>query len=301
MLTAIKSNNQFIGTFGSGVSLTLKREDLIHPTVSGNKFRKLKYNLMEAKRQNKNLLLTFGGAYSNHIAATAAAGKEFGFKTIGIIRGEELIDKITENPTLNYSQSCGMHLKFVSRDDFRRKNTEEFINELISEFGDFYLIPEGGTNELAVKGCEEILDEADTGFDFICCSAGTGGTVSGLINSTLPHQKVLAFSALKGNFLIEEIHKFAKRENWELICDYHFGGYAKVNGELIAFVNKFKLNHNIALDPIYTGKMIFGIMDLIERDFFPKHSNILAIHTGGLQGIKGINQKLQQQNKTLIV
>jgi 1-aminocyclopropane-1-carboxylate deaminase len=281
--------------------LFIKPEYLIHPYISGNKYRKLKYNLIEAEKRKNHTLLTFGGAFSNHVAAVASAGKEFGFKTIGIIRGEELISKIESNPTLSFAKSCGMTFKFVSREDFRSKTQSDFLNRLKEEFGDFYHIPEGGTNELAVKGCEEILTKDDSEFDYICCSVGTGGTISGLINASLPHQKILGFPALKGDFLSEEITKFAVNKNWELITDYHFGGYAKINDELIAFINTFKTLHNVPLDPIYTGKMVFGIYDLIEKGYFPKHSKILVIHTGGLQGVEGINLKLKQQKKPLIV
>ena len=279
----------------------IKPEYLIHPYISGNKYRKLKYNLLEAKKRKHNTLLTFGGAFSNHIAAVAFAGKEYGFKTIGIIRGEELFFKIESNPTLSFAKSCGMVFKFISRDQYKLKSHDDFCDSLKSEFGDFYLIPEGGTNALAVKGCEEILTKDDQCFDFICCSIGTGGTISGLINSALPHQKIIGFPALKGDFLQEEIAKFVTNKNWELITDYHFRGYAKVDDELIAFINQFKDLHTIPLDPIYTGKMMYGIYDLIEKGYFPKGSKILAIHTGGLQGIEGMNQKLKQQNKPLIV
>ena len=281
--------------------LFLKREDLLHPSVSGNKLRKLKYNLEFAAKNDFSALLTFGGAFSNHIAAVASAGKEFGFKTIGIIRGEELESKIEDNATLRFAKHCGMTFKFVSRSDYRRKTDSDFINNLKDEFDEFYLIPEGGTNALAIKGCQEILTQKDREFDFICCPVGTGGTILGLINSALPHQKILGFPALKGDFLTEEIAKFATNKNWELITDYHFGGYAKVSDELIAFINQFKHLHNIPLDPIYTGKMMFGICDLVENGYFPKHSKILAIHTGGLQGIEGMNAKLKQQNRPLIV
>ncbi|WP_047547979.1 1-aminocyclopropane-1-carboxylate deaminase/D-cysteine desulfhydrase [Psychroserpens sp. Hel_I_66] len=279
----------------------IKPEYLIHPHVSGNKFRKLKYNILEAKKKDKNTLLTFGGAFSNHIAAVASAGKTLDFKTIGIIRGEELANKMDSNPTLKFAQSCGMSLKFVTRATYKNKSSANFISELKNEFGDFYLIPEGGTNNLAIQGCEEILTETDKEFDYICCSVGTGGTISGLINSALPHQKIIGFPALKGDFLTEEITKFARQSNWELQTNYHFGGYGKVDETLIDFINAFKKNHDIPLDPIYTGKMMFGIYDLIEKGYFPKHSKILAIHTGGLQGIDGMNQRLKQQNKPLIV
>ncbi|HLT32922.1 MAG TPA: pyridoxal-phosphate dependent enzyme [Aquaticitalea sp.] len=280
--------------------LSLKPDYLIHPTISGNKSRKLKYNLLEAKKLNKTTLLTFGGAYSNHIAATAAAGKEFGFATIGVIRGKELADKIDTNPTLKFAQACGMIFKFVSREVFREKASEEFLMQLHEEFGNFYLLPEGGTNALAVKGCEEILTMDDAEFDFICCPVGTGGTISGLINSSLPHQKILGFPALKGDFLREEIAKFTSKSNWNLVNDYHFGGYAKINRELISFINEFKANYGIPLDPIYTGKMMFGIFDLMAKGYFPNESKILAIHTGGLQGIDGMNLILKQKQLPLI-
>ena len=279
----------------------IKPDHLNHPIVSGNKLRKLKYNLIEAEKANKTVILTFGGAYSNHISAVASAGKLLGFKTIGVIRGEELVSKVDGNPTLRYAQQCGMTLCFVTREQYRCKTNNDFILELKKQYGDFYLIPEGGTNMLAIKGCEEILTSTDKDYDYICCSVGTGGTISGIINSAFPHQKILGFPALKGDFLKEEISKFAKHSNWELITDYHFGGYGKLNSTLITFINEFKRANDIQLDPIYTGKMIFGISDLLKKDYFPKHSKILAIHTGGLQGIAGINQRLEQQGKPLIV
>lgn len=282
------------------VSISIRREDLIHPYISGNKFRKLKYNLLQAKAENQDTLLTFGGAFSNHIAALAFAGKEQRFKTIGIIRGEELESKILENPTLKFAQECGMIFKFVTRETYRHKTEVDFIKNVKEEFGDFYLVPEGGTNEFAIKGCEEILTKEDAIFDFICCAVGTGGTISGLINSALPHQKVLGFPALKGEFLNEEIRKFAKNDYWELISKYHFGGYGKVTPELISFMNLFYKENKILLDPIYTAKMVFGVMDLIEKNYFPENSKILLIHTGGIQGIEGMNLKLKAKKFQII-
>ncbi|MCI9843462.1 1-aminocyclopropane-1-carboxylate deaminase/D-cysteine desulfhydrase [Flavobacterium pectinovorum] len=288
--------NQHISIdFLNNISLTIKREDLIHPFVSGNKFRKLKYNLLQAKAENKQTLLTFGGAFSNHIAAVAYAGKEQGLKTIGIIRGDELFDKIEENPTLKFAQENGMQFEFISREAYRLKNEDSFIENLKEKFGDFYLVPEGGTNELAVKGCEEILTDEDVAFDYVCCAVGTGGTISGLINSSKENQKVLGFPALKGDFLTDEIRIFAKKDNWNLISDYHFGGYGKINLELIEFINAFFEENKVPLDPIYTGKMVFGVIDLIRKNYFPAHSKILLIHTGGLQGIEGMNLKLKQK------
>jgi 1-aminocyclopropane-1-carboxylate deaminase len=286
--------------FPKGISLVIKREDLIHPFVSGNKFRKLKYNLLQAKAENHTTLLTFGGAYSNHIAAVAYAGKENGFQTIGIIRGDELADKIASNPTLKFAQECGMQLEFVSREAYRLKTEAAFLEQLEEQYGSFYLVPEGGTNAFAIKGCEEILTNEDTVFDYIGCAIGTGGTISGIINSALSHQKVLGFPALKGEFLQDEIRNFVHNDNWELITDYHFGGYAKVNDELIAFINWFFEQTQIPLDPVYTGKMVFGIFDLITKNYFPENSKILLIHTGGLQGIQGMNMKLINKGLPII-
>lgn len=282
------------------VELFMKREDKIHAFVSGNKYRKLKYNLLDAQARRFKTLLTFGGAYSNHIAAVAATGFALGFDTIGVIRGEELESEIQRNPTLSFAQQNGMQFKFVSREAYRLKTSEEFKQELNNEFGDFYMIPEGGTNDLAVKGCEEILSDENNGYDYICCAVGTGGTISGLINCSKLSQQVLGFPALKGDFLRQDISKFVKQTNWKLITDYHFGGYAKMNKELVTFINQFKMNYNIPLDPVYTGKMMFGIFDLIHRGYFLKGSRILAIHTGGLQGIEGMNTRLKKKHSPII-
>jgi len=297
----LKSYNQKIPLENSDYTLYIKREDLLHPYISGNKFRKLHYNLQNAKKENYTTLLTFGGAFSNHILAVAAAGKEQGMKTIGVIRGEELRDKISENPTLQKAQEFGMVFEFVSREVYRNKKEEAFVRKLKVQFGDFYLLPEGGTNDLAVKGCEEVLEESDAEFDFVCCAVGTGGTISGIINSSKEQQQVLGFPALKGDFLTEDICKFVTQSNWQLVTDYHFGGYAKVTNELIEFINDFYQKFQVPLDPIYTGKMAFGVLDLIEKKKFPKGSKILMIHTGGLQGIAGMNVLLKQKNQIEII
>ena len=283
-----------------GISLVIKRDDLIHPFVSGNKFRKLKFNLLQAKAENQSALLTFGGAYSNHIAAVAFAGKENGFQTIGIIRGDELADKIESNPTLNFAQEFGMQFEFVSRETYRLKTEESFLEQLQQKYGAFYLIPEGGTNALAIQGCQEILTPEDASFDYVACAIGTGGTISGIINSVLPHQKVLGFPALKGEFLQDEIRNFVHNDKWELITDYHFGGYGKVSPDLIDWINRFYAQTQIPLDPVYTGKMVFGILDLIAKNYFPENANILLIHTGGLQGIQGMNLKLNNKGLPIL-
>lgn len=298
---SLVENQQIALQFPNEISLYLKREDLIHPFVSGNKFRKLKYNLLKAKEEKKTKLITFGGAFSNHIAAVAYAGKENNFDTIGIIRGEELESQIDENPTLRFAQECGMIFQFVTREEYKNKTTDLFFKKLKIRYGDFYLIPEGGSNSLAIKGCEEILTEEDSQFSHICCSIGTGSTISGIINSAYLNQKIIGFPSLKGDFLSEDIRKFAVKSNWELQSDYHFGGYGKINEVLVRFINDFFEQTKIPLDPIYTSKMMFGIVDLIKKGYFPEGSKILAIHTGGLQGIKGMNRYLKKKNLQQII
>lgn len=280
------------------VQLAIKREDLLHSFVSGNKFRKLKYNIAEANLLKKSTLATFGGAFSNHIAAVAYVGWSLGFQTMGFIRGEEL--ETVSNPTLDFARQKGMQLFFISREAYRIKDTSVLEKEHHLEKEDIYWIPEGGTNDLAVKGCEEILNEETRDFDFICTSVGTAGTMAGLINSHQKHQKVLGFPALKGGFLPKDICKFANHSNWELIENYHFGGYGKIDASLIAFINHFYQTYHVPLDPIYTGKMLFGVMDLIKNQYFPNNSKILIIHTGGLQGVKGMNDQLRKKNLPLI-
>ncbi len=277
------------------VQLFIKREDLNHPTIQGNKFRKLYPNLLQAKKENQNTLLTFGGAFSNHIYATAAAGKEYGFNTIGIIRGEKP-KKI--GSTLRFALEQNMTLHFVSRSEYRQKESIDFLESLKQKFGSFYLIPEGGTNSLAIQGCQMITQEAVRqlpDINYICSSVGTGGTISGIISGRLSQQHihVLGFSSLKGDFLQKEVEALLPQihSNWNINTDYHFGGYAKHNKQLISFINDFKQRFNIALDPIYTGKMMFGIFDLIQKGKFPKGAKILAIHTGGIQGIQGFNER----------
>lgn len=272
-----------------GLRLFIKREDLIHPTVSGNKWRKLKYNLEEAKKQGKSTLLTFGGAYSNHIYATAAAAKEEGFKSIGVIRGEELANKPL-NKTLTFAKERGMEFYFVDRSAYRQKHTEEFIAELTQKFGSFYLIPEGGTNDLAIKGAMEILNEQTKPFDIICLPVGTGGTISGVITASSSHQQIIGFSVLKGDFLQKEVDELLVQysgqpySNYQIETTYHFGGYAKITEELKSFIIDFEQKHQIPLDQVYTGKMMFGIFDKMKRGVFSKGTTILAVHTGGLQG-----------------
>lgn len=283
-----------------GVQLTVKREDLLFPEISGNKYRKLKYNLLAAKASKQRTLLTFGGGFSNHIAATAFAGKHYGFQTIGVIRGEELAHGPL-NPTLALALNNGMHLHFISREDYRKKEHLDFIKNLEAAFGTFYLLPEGGTNALAVKGCSEMINALDQRFSHIALSVGTGGTLAGISKAAFPHQEVLGFSALKGDFLQKDIRNFTLEKNWRLLLDFHFGGYAKIKPDLVAFINNFKAATQLSLDPIYTGKMAFGLLDMIKNDHFKPGSDILMVHSGGLQAIKGINNILEKKGEALLL
>lgn len=263
----------------------IKREDLNHPFVSGNKWWKLKYNLEEAKKLGYSTLLTFGGAHSNHIYATAAAAKEIGFKAIGIIRGEEL--SVQDNTTLRFAEAQGMDLHFISRSDYRKKSDSDFTKKLIQQFGRVYIIPEGGTNDLAIRGVEEfgVQLKQEIDFDYLCCAVGTGGTMAGFIKA-LPDKKLIGFSSLKGSFIEDEIKKLGQGDttNWSVNNDYHFGGYGKYNQELMDFITKTENEFNIPLEQVYTGKMFFGVLDLIENQYFPSGSKIILLHTGGLQG-----------------
>ena len=277
-----------------GVELWLKRDDLTHPEISGNKWRKLKYNLVEAKEEGKDTLLTFGGPYSNHIHAVAAAGKIFGFKTIGIIRGEP-----AEEPseTLKDAARNGMRILFMDRAQYRLKNEAESIESLHVQLGDFYMVPEGGTNIFALQGCIEMVNEIKTDYDYICLGCGTGGTLAGVVAGLYGKKKAIGFSSLKGkdtltSSITELVHDFTDKtfDNWHITFDYHMGGYAKVNDELINFIKAFKQKHLTQLEPIYNGKMMFGLYDMIRKDYFPRGTKIIAIHTGGLQGLRGYKQ-----------
>lgn len=306
ILGRIQSKKKFLQAKIDSISLTafslknyhlsLLREDLLFAEVSGNKFRKLKYNLIQTKKSGCQQLITFGGAYSNHIAATAAAGKKFGLKTVGVIRGAELATRIFENPTLSFAKSQGMQLHFVSREAYRNKTNVNFLEQLKYDVGDGYILPEGGTNTLAVQGCEEILGPHTEPFDIICVPVGTGGTLAGIAKSASAHQKVVGFSALKGDFQKKEPELQSVLSEIEITDTYCFGGYAKIDSDLVRFMNDFYDTTGILLDPVYTAKMMFGIFDKIKRQSWKKNSRILAVHTGGRQGIAGMNQLLKRKN-----
>lgn len=271
-----------------GVSLYVLRLDALDYYAGGNKFFKLKYNLEEARRQGHKKLLTFGGAWSNHLAAVAVvAGQQL--EVIAVVRGEEPKEY---SDTLRFCKEKGVRLHFVSREEYRRKNEPGFIEELRKKFGNFYLLPEGGSNELAAKGCREILEHINIDFDYACCPVGSGGTIAGIASGLKPHQKALGFTAVKGGeYLSSIIHTLApEASNFKLATDYHFGGFAKVTLELRAFKKQFETENGFELDYIYTSKMFYGIFDLLQKGFFTPGSKIVAIHTGGLQGNAGFTE-----------
>jgi 1-aminocyclopropane-1-carboxylate deaminase len=269
----------------AGLRLFLKREDLISPDIPGNKWRKLKYNLEAARKHGDRALLTFGGAYSNHIRATAAAGYYFGFETVGVIRGEE---HLPLNPSLDYAVRHGMRLAYLDRAAYRQKMGADVIAMLHRRFGKFYLLPEGGSNADALRGCAEIPGEIDRRFDLACCPCGTGGTLAGLARGLGPGQRALGFSVLKGGeFLTREVAALqreafgAVRGNWSIEYGFHFGGFARRSAALGAFITDFEERHALTLDWVYVAKMMYGIFTLAQQGRFPAGSTIVAVITGG--------------------
>jgi 1-aminocyclopropane-1-carboxylate deaminase len=268
----------------AGIRLYLKRDDLISPDIPGNKWRKLKYNLSAAKAQGHRALLTFGGAYSNHIRATAAAGHYFGFETVGVIRGEE---HLPLNSSLGYAVRHGMRLAYLDRPTYRQKMTPAVLAALRGRFGDFYLLPEGGSNAAALRGCAEIPGEIGRPFDVICCPCGTGGTLAGLAHGLGPGQRALGFSVLKGGqFLARDVAALqqaafgAPTGNWSIDYGFHFGGFARREPALDEFIADFHTRHALALNWIYTAKMMYGIIALAQRDAFAAGLVVVAVITG---------------------
>ncbi|VAX19086.1 pyridoxal phosphate-dependent deaminase, putative [hydrothermal vent metagenome] len=282
----------------NGVNVLMKRTDLVHPVISGNKWYKMKYNIVEMQKQGIDTLLTFGGAYSNHIHAASHAGKLFGFKTIGLIRGEE---HLPLNSTLQSAINNGMELHYVDRTTFRKRETEEFLNSLKEKFGNVYILPVGGTNTVALKGCAEIIDQIEIDYDYICSASGSGGTFAGLVAGLQGDKKAMAFPALKGGEFLEKVisdlvsnYTGKSFSNWQLNTNYHFGGFAKLSRELIEFTHEFNKLNGFELDYIYTNKMMYGIADLIRKGFLKSGETIVAIHSGGLQGNEGMKEKVSK-------
>ncbi len=260
-----------------GYDISVLRLDLIHPEISGNKWFKLKYNLQEAKLKGKNTVITFGGAFSNHITATAYACKEAGLKCIGFIRGEA---SSIHNATLSFAEENGMKLNFVSREEYGKKHFPEYLNALQQSYSSAYIIPEGGDNGLGQKGCEEILSDATKHYTHLFCAYGTGTTAKGMSKSLSNHQTLTAVNVLK-------YEAGSELANIEILNHYHFGGYAKHTPQLVEFKNWFEETFNIELDYVYTSKAFYAVFDLIKKNKLNAADKILMIHTGGLQGNKG--------------
>ncbi len=281
------------------VRIFIKREDLIHRTISGNKFWKLFFNVnqyLESKPENP-LLITFGGAFSNHIASVSAFGKEFGIKTVGIIRGNELENNWQENPTLSEASKNGMDFLFVSREDYQNK--EKLSENFSNQYPNSLIIPEGGSNESAVDGVQYMLGNDTKDFDYLCTAVGTGGTIAGISRFAAAGQKILGVKVVRDDSLEKTILEWSGKENFELV-NADENRYGKISEENVRFINWFYQEYQIPLDPIYTGKLMQTIFESAEKGFFPKGSKILAFHTGGLQGIKGANLFLKSKGRELI-
>lgn len=287
-----KINDPFLDEHG--ITLYVKREDLLHPHLSGNKWHKLKYNLQCAKAQGFAQVISFGGAYSNHIHALAYAAPLFDLQAVGVIRSDEKV----MNPTLADAQAQGMTLHYVTRNDYQRRHEEAYWHTLQAQFGPAYIIPEGGSNSLAVAGCADLINRIDMHgvvYDTVCVACGTGGTMAGLLKAIAADKQVIGFSVLKGDNALEaRIQTLlaqlsdSRHERWQLVHDYHQGGYAKVTQPLLRFMKRFTDMTGIPIEPIYTGKMLFGLYSMIGERRLPRGAQVVAIHTGGLQGLRGM-------------
>jgi 1-aminocyclopropane-1-carboxylate deaminase len=272
-----------------GLEVFIKRDDLIHPLISGNKWRKLKYVLQQAQSENKTHLVTFGGAYSNHLLATAAAAAKFGFRSTGFVRGEEV-----NNDTLFLCRLHGMDLLFIDRESYRDKRA--LFNKYFGDDPGALFIDEGGASALGAKGCSELINELTDTYDHVFCACGTGTTAAGIINGINEHRLDTQFHGIpvlkNGEFLSDEIDKYLdKPADYNLHAEYHFGGYARTTDELVQFIKRFVASTGVLVDPVYTGKMLYAIYDLAAKNYFTKGSRILAIHTGGIWGLLGMRDK----------
>jgi 1-aminocyclopropane-1-carboxylate deaminase len=271
------------------IELWIKRDDLIDHVISGNKWRKLKYILDHALALNAHTLVSMGGAYSNHLHALAYVGHQLGLKTIGLIRGKRAG---VLNSTLRDMQNWGMELKFVSRSDYRLLRQYKGCQDLPGMESGQYWLPEGGAQSLALKGVGELVQEIDIPYDVICVPCGTGTTLAGIMGAVPERVSVQGFAALKkAVFLKTDIEQLIERSccDWQINLDYHFGGFAKAPAELFSFMHAFEHKYTIPLEPIYTGKMLYGVYDLIAKNYFKPGQRIIAVHTGGLQGNRGFN------------
>lgn len=280
-------------TQAAEIKLFIKRDDLLHPLLCGNKYRKLKYNLQHAALSKASHVVSFGGAFSNHIHALASAGRIFQFSTVGFIRGPQLD---LQNPTLRFAKACGMQLQALTREQYRQRHQPEFLAELQSRYPQALFIPEGGSNLHALPGCAEILQEVldEVPADVIVTPVGSAGTLAGLVSHPNPHCLRLGIAVLKqADYLRQHISAWLPEppSPWRLLTEYHQGGYGKVNPALLEFCAKMELRHQLPLEPIYSGKMLMAVYQLMAEGYFRKGSTVVALHTGGLQGIHGLRYR----------
>lgn len=274
-----------------GVELWCKRDDLIHPAISGNKWRKLKYHLLHAREQGKQHLLSFGGAYSNHIHALAAAGSHYGFRTTGIIRGES--DAVS-NSTLSDARRWGMDLVFVDRQSYRRRQDPEWLAQF--ESADTLIVPEGGSSPLAIPGVAELVDEVPFSPDLWVLPCASGGTLAGLVAGKRAREQILAIAVLQGaGFITDEVCRLhpaaANIPGWQVALDHHDGGYARFSPALWQWVIAFSASTGLPLEPIYSGKAMWGLFRELAAGRIPCGSKIVFIHTGGMQGLAGLREQ----------
>lgn len=273
------------------VQLWCKRDDLIHPTISGNKWRKLKYQLQHAREQGMQHLLSFGGAYSNHIHALAAAGSQSGLRTTGIIRGEA---EAVSNSTLSAAKGWGMDLIFVDRQSYRRRQDPDWLAQFTAS--DTLIVPEGGSSPLAIPGVAELVDEVPFSPDLWVLPCASGGTLAGLIAGKRDREQILAIAVLKGaNFIADEVCRLhpaaASTPGWQIALDHHDGGYAKFSPALWQWVQDFSAETGLPLEPIYSGKAMWGLFRELAAGRIPRGSKIVFIHTGGMQGLAGLKEQ----------
>ncbi|REJ84033.1 MAG: pyridoxal-phosphate dependent enzyme [Bacteroidetes bacterium] len=296
--TELLQKVDFPGISDRGISLFIAREDLRHPFLSGNKNRKLKYNIEDYQSSGCKAIITFGGAWSNHLVACAYSCHEKQIPCLAIIRGEEI-----ENPVINFLRSKGVKLIFTSRETYRRRYDDDahsyfaslalkIYPEIAEDISDLFMIPEGGSNVAGVKGCTEMMEDIDLKPDFVVCPCGTGATLAGIAKSLESAQTAIGIAVLKGALFLEEaVLKFgADRGSFRIIHDFHEGGYARAGPRLLNFCEMFSSQTGIPVEPVYTGKMFFGLIQMIQSGYFPSHSNVLAIHTGGIYHFENENK-----------
>ncbi|RXE95831.1 1-aminocyclopropane-1-carboxylate deaminase/D-cysteine desulfhydrase [Pseudoalteromonas phenolica O-BC30] len=274
------------------IKLSIKRDDLLHPVISGNKWRKLKYNLINMKSKGYDSFVTFGGAFSNHLYASAMACKTFNLTGHAIIRGPEIDES---NPTIKMARACGMNLYAVNRKTYRSRHAPAYLQTLQTEFPNSFIIPEGGTNHAALRGVAELAASLPQS-DYVICATGSGGTVAGLAKGCTHNTQVIGIAVLKqAEYLNQEIAQLLTSTHsgapWQLLTNHHYGGYGKFTDDVWAFCQFMHQAYKLPLEPVYTGKMLFAVWQLISQDYFPQGSRITAIHTGGLQGLDGLRYR----------